>query len=232
MGTFHRQLLRYVCDWSRTCQRPEEALISASVRDFPAAGIGAHTAVRAGNRNSGDHLAGRVANRRGNRTHALIAFIDRLGPAALADGGELGRSELGVAKTLMQAFGILPSQQNLGCRTGFRPERNLAGRPRAPRLRCRRADRPDGGRSARIRRCGRAGSAESARRRSTGGPRRLRPQVPRIAIRARNDRAGRAKRNGDVPARSQDDARSDEPDRSRKPAVRVWLGRIQERRES
>lgn len=37
MGTFHRQLLRYVCDWSRTYQRPEEALISASVRYFPAA---------------------------------------------------------------------------------------------------------------------------------------------------------------------------------------------------
>lgn len=45
-------------------------------RRVTAAGIGAHTAVRAGNRNSGDHLAGRVANRRGNRTHALIAFID------------------------------------------------------------------------------------------------------------------------------------------------------------
>lgn len=26
-----------VCDWSRTCQRPEDALISASVRYLPAA---------------------------------------------------------------------------------------------------------------------------------------------------------------------------------------------------
>ena len=76
-------------------------------RRVTAAGVGTHTAIRAGNRNGGDHLAGRVANRRGNRTHALIAFIDRLGPAALADGGELGRGELGVTQTLMQAFGRL-----------------------------------------------------------------------------------------------------------------------------
>ena len=73
-------------------------------RRVTATGIGAHTAVRAGNRNGGDHLSGRVANRRGNRTHALIAFIDRLGPAALADGGELGRSELGVATSGEKSF--------------------------------------------------------------------------------------------------------------------------------
>mgnify|MGYP000261295231 CR=1 FL=1 len=91
---------------------------SHNQRGVTASGIGPHTTVRAGNRNCGNHLTGSIANRRGNRTHALIAFIDRLGPAALADGGELGRSELGVAKTLMQAFGILPSQQNLGCGTG------------------------------------------------------------------------------------------------------------------
>ena len=51
--------------------------------------------------------------------YAFVAFVDGLGPAALTHGGQLGRSELGVAKSLMQALGILPGQEDLRGGTGF-----------------------------------------------------------------------------------------------------------------
>lgn len=45
--------------------------------------------------------------------------VHGLGPAALAYGGQLGGGELGVAQSLVQTVGILPSQKNLGGGTGF-----------------------------------------------------------------------------------------------------------------
>ena len=80
--------MRLVADLSAAGRRLDQRVgqILAGGHDqrrVTAAGVGTHTAIRAGNRDGGDHLAGRVANRRGNRTHALIAFIDRLGQPRL-----------------------------------------------------------------------------------------------------------------------------------------------------
>ena len=86
------------------------------------AGLAGEPFQRTGDGHRGDDLAGRGADRCGDRADTHFAFTDALGPAASAHGGQFCCREGGLEQTLVHAVGVFPREQDLSSRSGIHGE--------------------------------------------------------------------------------------------------------------